>query len=443
MKRLLAGMLCAVLLAIFSMPAVGETEVTRGLFELYDESGESASWLGVAAPVFPGLLATSAGNLPGDTANLSVTDGLHRWDVQEVYAEETFPVAFMTYDSETEPASLEAWPFRMEPGLPSADSIYVLSAAEGGDRLYRTPTAATPMKWQGLDCMLLTLPTPVVPGSPVLTDGNELAGMIAAVYAEGKNRYIAVTAGGIFRRLASLGEKEDELSGNPPEGFTAEPEGNAVTFDWTGVKIPEADTDGEELYLVVADTGNHYLNYFPVEKDMTSVSMLLTPGRTYVSGLLRSADAPDRLPEQYAVVKLPEAERLTEYAFRPNRTALVLTDGREPAADGSEPDAGKVTEEQILGGKVWFYSSSSYEIDAQQERTLLITMTTPDGENYRYVSAWYYDPGLQTEDAWSISFETMEFTEALKDRDCRPGMYRIDFYIGGALADSFSFELVK
>ena len=175
MKRLLAGMLCAVLLALFSMPAVGKTEVAHGIFELYDESGESASWLGVAAPVFPGLLATSAGNLPGDTANLSVTDGRYRWDVQEVYAEETFPVAFLTYDSETEPASLEAWPFRSEPGLPSADSIYVLSAAEGGDRLYRTPTAAVPLKWQGLDCMLLTLPTPVAPGSPVLTDGNELA----------------------------------------------------------------------------------------------------------------------------------------------------------------------------------------------------------------------------------------------------------------------------
>ncbi len=51
MKRLLAGMLCAVLLALFSMPAVGETEVAHGIFELYDESGESASWLGVAAPV--------------------------------------------------------------------------------------------------------------------------------------------------------------------------------------------------------------------------------------------------------------------------------------------------------------------------------------------------------------------------------------------------------
>ena len=72
---------------------------------------------------------------------------------------------------------------------------------------------------------------------------------------------------------------------------------------------------------------------------------------------------------------------------------------------------------------------------------MLLSLTAPDGSNYRMESGWIYDPSLQEEDVWWMPMTETGLLDFL-NRDGYPaGVYQVDLYIGGALADSFRFEM--
>ena len=307
--------------------------------------------------------------------------------------------------------------------------------------MYPSVSGGAPLTWEEADCMILTLSGAAAPGDPVLTDGNELAGMIVAEYAEGSNRYIALTAQGILSLMVQMYAMpgEEGWSDGPEEGYTVTVESNRVTFDWSGVKaeVPE----GEHLWLVVLDTANDYLNYVPADQEQQACTMLLTPGRTYLSGLTVSAGTPSTVPEKYAVTALPEAEPLREHDFRPVMTTLALSENGETITERISEPVRTITADGLRAEGMHFYSWSVYTVAEQLEDTLLITMTMPDGTNYRFASGWVYDPSYMSEDIWSLSLQAMGFTEALEKEGYPEGTYQVAFYVGGKLADSFTFEV--
>ena len=61
--------------------------------------------------------------------------------------------------------------------------------------------------------------------------------------------------------------------------------------------------------------------------------------------------------------------------------------------------------------------------------------------NYQYASGWIFDPEYMAEDIWSVSLETMGFLDSLSKKGYPAGTYLMTYYIGGKLADSFSFEI--
>ena len=193
----------------------------------------------------------------------------------------------------------------------------------------------------------------------------------------------------------------------------------------------------------MADSESSYLNYLEVDENTTATTMLLTPGRTYLSGLAAFAGVPDDLPQQIAITALPEAEKLTDYEFK--SLIFAIAEMPENADETTMPaPTTRVTEELLRSGRACMLSSTSYQVSEKMEGfSLLVALTAPDGSNYRYESQWYYDPEIMGEDEWYTSMEETGLLDMLNQNGYPDGIYEMAMYIDGKLADSFSFELIK
>jgi len=207
------------------------------------------------------------------------------------------------------------------------------------------------------------------------------------------------------------------------------------------MQLPETG-EGEKLYFIMTDMESSYLTYMEIGKDQTSVSMVLTPGRTYVSGLAVLSEEPDNLPDQYAVTTLPEAEPLTDYSFR--QLTFAIGELPEGYTDQTMPTVvTDVTEELLRSNRCCIYSVSAYQVEKEiSDLTLLIALTAPDGNNYRYQSMWYYMPEYNEKDEWYVTLADSGLLD-LTAGNLPAGTYEVSMYIGGKLADSFSFTLTK
>ena len=411
------------------------------VFDIYDLSGDVYTWKGTAVLLLPGVLLTSAANLPAETEHTGLSDGSGLWKASAVLPLFEGRTAFILFDAETEPPAVTPWPLMVSRSPTVARDIYVYHVTGTGDRVSRSVSGISSRGPEDPDSMVLMLKGDAAPGDPILTDGGELAGMITAEYAEGEYRYAAVSAQGILNLLAQLYSlnENDRFNSHPEEGFAVTREENRVTFDWSGVqKETEA---GQHLWLVVQDTGNDYFNYLQADEETRNCTMLLTPGRTYLSGLAVSSEKPATLPDRFAVTTLPESEKLTAHAFSAVKTGLILAEGSDSISVPKEKTETVISPEDLRSRKVHFYSWSTYTVAEKSEETLLISLTGPDGMNYRYGSGWVFDPAYMAADIWSLPLETMGFIETLEWKGFPEGSYQMTFYVGGKEADSFVFLL--
>ena len=443
MKKGMLWMLAAILLLLpFSGTFAEETRPAE-LLELWDYGAESPVWIASAVPVTDGLVMTSTAVLPQDTEHLVVSDGVTLWEVQAVLPDSSGLVALVFYNAEKVPPRYDSWPFLPWGESAAAADCFVRTADERGSRINRGILDAEEHTWQGFRCFLLTLSGPVQPGSPVLTENGQLAGLVVAEWAEGVSRYLALSPEEIAGVLTSTAALLDGLPdwGEPPQGLNVTLEKNLATIEWKDMVLPEK-AEGETLYLVLVDTGNDYLNYVSAETETCSVSFLLTPGRFYMAGIVAAADIPESIPEDYVTFTVPQAKRLTEYGFRPLVTVIAeMPEGGLKNGEAPVPVT-EVTEELLRSGRAYFYSSSRYEVtETVDGKSLLVTLTTPDGVNYRHESGWIYGPEYMAEDIWYLSLDDTGLIMSLNQNGYPRGIYRMAYYVDGDLADSFEFEL--
>ena len=399
-------------------------------------NGETRTPAGSAVPLSGMALVASSTVLPKEGETLEITDGIHTWVPDRVMTDRTGMLAVLFMDSPEPalPAFCSLAP--MDRRITASECSVITSDPQGAQTALRIQHG-THLVWQDYPCMLAGLSGEAAPGSPVMTDDGELVGLILAQYAEGNNRYMMLTADGLVQMLAEIIQQTELAGVEAPEGLAITTEANRATIDWSEAEFPKQE--GQNAYVVISDTENTYLTYFPADTGLTQVRMLLTPGRTYVVGFVISPDAPDRLPEKYAVISLPEAMPLTENGFRPILCALTA-DPADAVAAGKTPEVlERITEEQLRSGDLYFYSASTYQVAEEQQETLLVTLTAPDGNNYRYESGWIYGPEYQENDVWYFSLKEGGLLDSLEGN--LKGQYRMAFYVGGALADSFTFEV--
>ena len=444
MKKLLA-LLLALTMLITAGTVFAETGGTPDLYDLYDPTGNGRTWVGTAIPITDGVAITSPIGMPETVKDLEIWDGTNYRKISETLSTADGKVLVLLHETDG-----------AKPGIPAFDFVdYGVSVPAGellvrsGDwmrsRVNRAVYDLTPITWNNREAMVMTLSGDTAIGSPLITADGRLAGMITAEYAEGVNRYVALSISEITR---SLEEAIDILAhpveDNRLEGYTVTVQGNEVVFDWSNVKLPEAP-EGERLYHIVADAESSYLTYMEVTGDVTHTTMLLTPGRTYISGFAPFAGNPDDLPDQAAVTSLPEAEPLTENGFKSLVFAIAEMPSDEDAKNGVMPvPAAEITETLLRSHKACVFSSTTYSVDAMTENhSLLIALTAPDGSNYRYESGWYYDPSIMEKDEWYTSLDDTGLLEMLDESGYPEGIYEMAMYIDGKLADSFSFTLIK
>ena len=436
-------LLIALVMLFSAGTVIAETAASPDLYDLYDETETGKTWIGTAVPVMDGVAVASPVGLPEKVTMLEIWDGTAYRPVSAALPVADGKVLVLLHETDGAKPAIQAYSFLNSGIAPQTGDLMVRSGDWMRSRVNRAVYDASVISWNGKEAMLLTLSGDTVIGSPVVTTDGKLAGIILAEYAEGVNRYVALTVPEISVCLQeAAGILDAPETDNRPEGYQVTMKGNEVTFDWSGVSLPEVK-EGEKLYHVLVDSESSYLNYMEIDENTTAITMLLTPGRTYLSGLGAFAETPDDLPEQIAVTALPEAEKLTEYEFK--SLVFAIAEMPEGADETTMPTATtQVTEELLRSGRACMLSSSSYKVDKKMEGfSLLVTLTAPDGSNYRYESQWYYDPELMGEDEWYTRMTDTGLLDMLDRNGYPDGIYEMAMYIDGKLADSFSFELIK
>ena len=419
-------------------------ETRPDLYDLYDATDEGKTWIGTAVPIMDGVAVTSPVGLPEKVSGVEIWDGTAYRAVTLALPVADGKILVLLHETDGEKPGIPAYDYLETGVVPQAGNLMVRSGDWMLSRINRAVYDASVISWNNREALLLTLSGDTAVGSPLITADGKLAGIVTAEYAEGLNRYVALTVPEItacLQEAAGLLE-EPELADNRPEGYTVTVEGNLVTFDWSGVKLPEI-AEGEKLYHIVADSESSYLTYVEVREGVTQATMLLTPGRMYVSGLAGFRDLPDDLPQQAALTSLPEAEPMTDYGFESQ--VFAIAEMPEDAPQGAMPTVpDQITETLLRSGRACIYSVSSYTVDqAMEDFTLLVSLTAPDGSNYRYESGWYYDPSVMKKDEWYTLLSDTTLLDMLNEAGYPAGTYEMAMYIEGKLADSFSFELIK
>ena len=442
MKKRMA-FLTALVMLLTMTAAFGETAGTPDLYDMYIWKENGRQWVCTAVPIIEGVAVVSAPGLPDSLNGAEIWDGKAFRAVDTVLTVADRTLSVLLFETDGEVPGIAPYDFLEAGKALRTGELLVRSGDWLQSRINRAVYDAASITWKGRDALLLTLSGDTTPGAPLITAEGLLAGIVVAEYAEGFNRYVALTIGEVTNSLqeaAALLEYED--ADNRPEGYAVVTDRNLVTFDWSGVTLPER-AEGETLYHIVADSESSYLTYIEVSENMTQQTMLLTPGRIYLSGLGVYTKLPDDMPEQLAVTVLPAAEPMTDYQFRSK--VLAIAELPADAPDGTMPTAmDEVSETLLRSGRACIYSLSSYVVDSVlNDSTLLITLTAPDGSNYRYESGWVYDPSYMSEDEWYVTLEDTGLLEMLNQSGYPEGVYTLDMYIDGKLADSASFQLIK
>ena len=446
MKKTVLLVLTALLVLLLVFPGTAEnTAETKqaDLFGLWKTNGGNREWIAAAVPFAEGVLMTSSALLPEAPEQIVISDGENYWEAKAVIPDKTGTLALVFYDRADGNPGSGTWPLLPWGTSASAGSCSVRYADQEGRPDSCEVLDAEDIRMGERRLLLLTLTEPVKPGSAVLTGDGYLAGIVTAEWAEGINRVLALPAeeiAGSLQEAAALVANLPEW-GTAPEGLNVTVEKNRVTIDWKDMVLPEK-AEGESLYMVLLDTGNNYLNFYPAETQERSLSIILTPGRFYAVGPAASADKPDSIPETFATFAVPQAQPLTDYHFHPVVTAIAEVPEKGLAEDEKPVPVTEVTEVMLRSGRAYFYSHSVYEVTGTVEgKSLLVTLTDPDGVNYTYRSSWIYMPEYMTEDIWYVSLKEAGLTAALDRNGYPAGIYRMAYYVDGDLADEFEFEL--
>ena len=451
MRKILALLLAGMMLSSLCFPAWAEkTGGTAGnqaetvpalmapeLLDLWDFGGESMSWLASAVPISEGVALASPSVLPANTEQIAVSDGVNTWEVKAILPDKSGLLAILFFDPSENTERYDHWQLMPYGENAEATACFVRCADSMGSRINRDVLAVENITWREQSCLLLTLSGPAPAGSALLTEDGWLAGLVAGEWAEGENRVVALSTEMMAQSLNTVVKLLAYLPFwcEAPEGLAVSMDGNYVTMDWSAMNLPEPPA-GENWYLVFSDTGNNYLTYYEISGE-TSVHDILTPGRFYAAGMMISARPPDSMPDKLRFFFVPYAKPLTDHDFKAVRTAIVL-----PDSDGKIDPEAEVTEEILRSSDVSFWSQSTYNVKKEiSGLPLLVTLTDPNGNNYRWTSSWVYSPLYMNEDIWSVKLKETGLTVNLDMNGYPSGIYEVAYYVNGDLADSFEFEL--
>lgn len=288
--------------------------------------------------------------------------------------------------------------------------------------------------------LLYTSPTALLPAAILLDDQNCLAGITLAAYGEGVNRYVAISAADIVTASRQVQWLTD---------FSLTQEAGWATVDWSGSAV-DCRQDNCVTSVFYTDTANIYYSYLiPVEGQR--VDFPLVPGRTYRVWVQHAHQETDhyatRDESTSALITAAAAEPFAMYDYKDAEIYLAAAPlkNREAVVNTYLPPLEPITAEalNISLSAIFLQVESSYTVDRNTDTDLLVTLTTP--ENYSFVTLYgfTFDTSLQEKDIWNVDITDLlaDYMQFSTSQSLTPGEYTVSYYLGGALANSFTWTL--
>lgn len=434
MKKMLVLVLFLALLPVASWAEEAELPLFR--LTTTEESGQERT-LGSAVLVGNSSLMLTSRAALGDAAELTADGPDGVYPVSQVLP--------MGQESELVMLILEA-SSGLTPALltEQVDGTASLEGWTVNGLRYETPAlSVTSTVYQGLEAWLVSATEPLLPGAALFQDGA-LAGLVVATWGEGENRYLALS-GETLAQLLFSAENEAADSASYLQDVALNYEGGMLTVDWSAADLSGHD-EGSIITVYVADPANPYYAYYQAEPGENALQVAAVPGRTYRVWVLCAAEesATDvSLPEDLAVsARIPDGGTYTEHGFT---SECYLAAGPAENADWTAPlpALDPVTAESLMEGELFLQVINTYQVEEEMEAAMLLTLFTPEGYAFYMASGYLFSPDYMTNDVWNA-----DVTELFEDYltyngtgAFMPGEYRLQYTIGDAWGDAFSFTL--
>lgn len=448
MFRKLLCILTALLLILLCLPACAETDGSDLCLLC---NGNVPVGTGVA--IGDSQLILTSGSVLYDAPLLTALVGDQSFDIAGASGESYASPVLLTLDKAAD------LPLRQLSIAFDPDALTYYGLLSDGTPVSGACTRVTPAFAEGHAAMTLTACEGLLPGAVILDAGGNAAGLVTAVYAEGKGRYLAYTNEALYFMLSGLSDshllmqdtevqpllKSDEDPGyRPVTDVALSLERGQLIIDWSAAALDPAD--GEVVTVVVQDEENPFFSYFQMELSAGNARVPVAPDRQYTVWVMQSMEKPEvdalGFGPQYAVFTTPAAQPFTDYQFE-DTMAYVATLPAGTQADDAEvlPADASLQAAALETSDVYLQVTSTYEVTESLEAELTVVLTTPERWMIVDASGFLFIPDVMAEDNWHMPV-TKLFRTAASFRETgrlAPGVYTLSYYLDGLLASQVDF----
>lgn len=438
MKKLLALLLCALLLPI--LPAVAEDELELPLFRLvtFNAEGREVTLGSALLAVEEDMLLTTVPVADWGTVIAYSPDGM----AYSVWAEKELSHGVTLLWLNRKTGHAPAWlslPFGV---------LRVVGYTRSG--LFHDMESEHPMMtgYHDETAWLVDAVEPLLPGAVVTGNGNEWLGLVAATWGEGEASYVALPVSTMREVLKEAESARAPVNPGWLTGLFLRYQDGVLTVDWSGSEI-EGLSEDSGFVVYVQDVGNEdlFYTYYRIEDaSVRSKDIIVAPGRHYQVWVWhdRGGNSGVKNPgvRNATMFETPDSGLFTDYGFTSECRFVVTKDDGDPniSEDIADVSADNIFMLLEAGKELYLRVVNTYDVDEDIKLPLVIALETPEGYLFTDEQGYIFSPEYEENDVWSVPvgelFKTyFEYGVGY----CVPGEYRLRYAIDGVWAGEYAF----
>lgn len=442
LRRILSVALLLCLLTGLT-PARAEDAPETAVFLLVDRTPEGDVPLGSAVLfVDDTTLLTTVWALMAKTEMLAIGPGGEYAVLGAMSPSEESELALLNLDR----ACTQAEPAQLYSTGGSEAMRRVIGYTASGMRCEAAVKGAQTVHYAGADAALLTVPAKLLPGGVLVDEEGMFAGLVAAAWGEGENRYAALSREALGQDFVAGGMAalSDVWT---PEPMSVDYQDGCLLLRWPGYDYPEREDEVCTVYY--ADVKNTYYSGFSVKDGAMELELPVLPGRTYSIWLdVKTPEGeellskPRRLAVEYTV---PEAT-FADYGFRSVSVELACLDKAQTPETTDVLTAMESLTAQTLDQpqmKYYLQVHDTYEVTGEISMDMVIALRTPEDYAFSMISGYVFAPEYGQSDRWNADVTQLldGYLEYNGTGMFAPGAYTLSYWFNGRKAGEMTFTL--
>ena len=316
------------------------------------------------------------------------------------------------------------------------------------------------------------------PGSALINDAGELAGLVLGAWADMPNAKVALGAEAIAALqgnaqanvlnplpekeapAAPEGKHEDSTASKPKKEEPLSASGTVflenisltmrgadeLEVDWAGSEVTDR-RDDSVFAVYYGSMDSPYTWWEEASGEATSLIVNVIPGQTYAVWVQHGHGEVDTTLDMsdeeiltcVAFMDVPEAKVFNKYGYVQDETyfCLATDDGKTLL-----PAAGSFTSEALSrrGQELQLNATSTYRVKRDTSANMGIAMMTPSGDCYDFWGEFLFEADLD-EDVWFISLSSLQDDYLQYNTAWEPGIYTVTVYFDGARVTQAMFTV--